>query len=142
MATSRIYGWNDSSSSDSSVNSQENEPSRLLRIRVIAGHDLAKKDIFGASDPYVRIDLMRNEAETGNNNREEENVIDSVYTKTKKKTLNPKWDEEFIFRVKPSHHKLVLQVFDENRLLSRGGNRRAETGQTSRGEASAKVRYQ
>lgn len=63
--------------------------------------------------------------------------IDSVLTKTKKKTLNPVWNEEFVFRVsnrefaplykysirnryprqvKPSEHKLVLQVFDENRL--------------------------
>lgn len=42
--------------------------------------------------------------------------IDSVLTKTKKKTLNPVWNEEFVFRVKPSEHKLVFQVFDENRL--------------------------
>ncbi|EAT46304.1 AAEL002536-PA, partial [Aedes aegypti] len=78
-----------------------------LRIKVIAGHQLAKKDIFGASDPYVRIDLN---TITGDEN------IDSVLTKTKKKTLNPKWNEEFIFRVKPNEHKLVFQVFDENRL--------------------------
>jgi C2 domain len=31
-------------------------------------------------------------------------------------TLEPHWNEEFIFRVKPAEHKLVLQVFDENRL--------------------------
>lgn len=31
-------------------------------------------------------------------------------------TLNPKWEEEFIFRVKPTEHKLVMEVFDENRL--------------------------
>lgn len=31
-------------------------------------------------------------------------------------TLNPIWNEEFIFKVKPTEHKLVLQVFDENRL--------------------------
>lgn len=31
-------------------------------------------------------------------------------------TLNPKWDEEFLFRVKPTDHKLLLEVFDENRL--------------------------
>lgn len=43
-------------------------------------------------------------------------IIDSVLTKTKKKTLHPQWNEEFIFRVKPHEHKLVLQVFDENRL--------------------------
>lgn len=33
-----------------------------------------------------------------------------------KQTLNPVWNEEFIFKVKASEHKLVLQVFDENRL--------------------------
>ncbi|XP_050519993.1 E3 ubiquitin-protein ligase Nedd-4-like isoform X2 [Daktulosphaira vitifoliae] len=79
----------------------------LLRLRVIAGHSLAKKDIFGASDPYVRIELN---TIVGNVS------VDSVLTKTKKKTLNPVWNEEFIFRVRPHEHKLVLQVFDENRL--------------------------
>ena len=39
-----------------------------------------------------------------------EEVIDSVLTKTKKRTLNPRWDEEFLFRLKPSEHKLVLEV--------------------------------
>lgn len=43
-------------------------------------------------------------------------MIDSVYTKTKKRTLNPNWDEEFIFRVRPGQHRLSLEVFDENRL--------------------------
>ena len=43
-------------------------------------------------------------------------VIDSVLTKTKKRTLNPRWEEEFLFRVKPADHKLVMEVFDENRL--------------------------
>ncbi|XP_055708145.1 E3 ubiquitin-protein ligase Nedd-4 isoform X2 [Phlebotomus papatasi] len=83
------------------------EGTSQIRIKVIAGHTLAKKDIFGASDPYVRIDLN---TINGNVN------IDSVLTKTKKKTLNPKWNEEFVFRVKPGEHKLVFQVFDENRL--------------------------
>ncbi|XP_022174853.1 E3 ubiquitin-protein ligase NEDD4 isoform X1 [Myzus persicae] len=79
----------------------------LLRLRVVAGHSLAKKDIFGASDPYVKIELN---TIVGNV------AIDSVLTKTKKKTLNPVWNEEFVFRVRPHEHKLVLQVFDENRL--------------------------
>ncbi|KMZ00264.1 E3 ubiquitin-protein ligase Nedd-4 isoform X16 [Drosophila simulans] len=78
-----------------------------LRIVVLTGQSLAKKDIFGASDPYVRIDLNTINGDIN---------IDSVLTKTKKKTLNPTWNEEFIFRVKPSEHKLVFQVFDENRL--------------------------
>ena len=83
------------------------ERTKLLKLKVIAGHNLAKKDIFGASDPYLRIDLVTKNGEE---------VEDSVLTKTKKRTLNPKWEEEFIFRVKPNEHKLVLEVFDENRL--------------------------
>lgn len=62
---------------------------------------------MGYSDPYVRVDL---------NTINGDETVDSFLTKTKKKTLNPTWDEEFVFRVKPAEHKLVLQVFDENRL--------------------------
>ncbi|XP_072379410.1 E3 ubiquitin-protein ligase Nedd-4 isoform X3 [Diabrotica undecimpunctata] len=83
------------------------EPTSKLRLRVICAKNLMKKDIFGASDPYVRIDL---------NSVNGDETIDSVLTKTKKRTLSPEWNEEFIFRVKPGEHKLVLQVFDENRL--------------------------
>lgn len=49
---------------------------RLLRLRVIGGHDLAKKDIFGACDPLVKIDLVPNDGDI---------AIDTVYTQTKKK---------------------------------------------------------
>lgn len=86
------------------------EPTKLLRLKVIGGSGLAKKDIFGASDPYVKIELVNITTQGG------DDTIDSVLTRTKKKTLNPRWDEEFIFRVKPAEHKLVLEVFDENRL--------------------------
>ncbi|XP_049280679.1 E3 ubiquitin-protein ligase Nedd-4-like isoform X3 [Anopheles funestus] len=78
-----------------------------LRIKVVAGLQLAKKDIFGASDPYVRIDVNQINGDA---------TVLSKFTKTKKRTLNPKWNEEFILRVKPTEQKLVLQVFDENRL--------------------------
>jgi E3 ubiquitin-protein ligase NEDD4 len=102
MPGSRIYGFNPRTTG--SQHSQQE--TKLLRLKVIAGHGLARKDIFGASDPYVRIDLSTIEDE----------AIDSVLTKTKKRTLNPTWDEEFIFRVLPAEQKLVIQVFDENRL--------------------------
>lgn len=99
MAESRIVGYMPPSGSS--------DRTKILRLKVIPADNLAKKDIFGASDPYVRIDLV------SNNNDE---VIDSVLTKTKKRTLNPRWEEEFLFRVKPADHKLVMEVFDENRL--------------------------
>ncbi|KQS44040.1 E3 ubiquitin-protein ligase Nedd-4 isoform X9 [Drosophila erecta] len=95
----QIHGYNNSDN--------DTGDSCHLRIVVLSGQSLAKKDIFGASDPYVRIDLNTINGDIN---------IDSVLTKTKKKTLNPIWNEEFIFRVKPSEHKLVFQVFDENRL--------------------------
>ncbi|XP_017111851.1 E3 ubiquitin-protein ligase Nedd-4 isoform X14 [Drosophila elegans] len=95
----QIHGYNNSDN--------DSGDSCHLRIVVLSGQSLAKKDIFGASDPYVRIDLNTINGDIN---------IDSVLTKTKKKTLNPAWNEEFIFRVKPSEHKLVFQVFDENRL--------------------------
>uniref|UniRef100_A0A1W7RA52 E3 ubiquitin-protein ligase n=1 Tax=Hadrurus spadix TaxID=141984 RepID=A0A1W7RA52_9SCOR len=107
MADSRIYGWNSNLHGQNEELGEDDEPGRLLRLKIIAGHNLAKKDIFGASDPYVHIDLV--------NSRNEE-VIDSIHTKTKKKTLNPRWEEEFIFMVKPHHHRMVMEVFDENRL--------------------------
>ena len=55
---------------------QNDGESSQIRIRVIAGKSLAKKDIFGASDPYVRMDLNTINGDVN---------IDSVLTKTKKK---------------------------------------------------------
>ena len=97
----RLHGW---MPPNLQLNSSDN--ARLLKLFVFSGHNLAKKDIFGASDPYVRIDLLKSDR----------TVIDSVYTKTKKKTLNPEWNEEFLFRVNPSSHWILIEVFDENRL--------------------------
>jgi len=99
MSDPRIVGYLPPSGSS--------ERTKILRLKVISADNLAKKDIFGASDPYVRIDLVTCRGDE---------VIDSVLTKTKKRTLNPRWDEEFLFRLKPAEHKLVLEVFDENRL--------------------------
>ncbi|XP_073671886.1 E3 ubiquitin-protein ligase NEDD4 isoform X2 [Paramisgurnus dabryanus] len=102
------------------LEADENE-SRILRVKVIAGIGLAKKDILGASDPYTRISLydpMNGE-------------ITSLQTKTIKKTLDPKWNEEFFFRVHPRKHRLLLEVFDENRLVNGNGGCRKSTVQIS-----------
>ncbi|KAM4634268.1 E3 ubiquitin-protein ligase NEDD4-like isoform 2-T2 [Polymixia lowei] len=87
--------------------SEDEHETRVLRVKVIAGIDLAKKDIIGASDPYVKLSLY-----VADENKE----LALVQTKTIKKTLNPKWNEEFYFRVSPQNHRLLFEVFDENRL--------------------------
>ena len=73
---------NGASGSNQQQQNSSDSPVRLLRLRLIAGHNLAKKDIFGASDPYVRIDLIR---------QDNNNVIDSAYTKTKKRVCDKFW---------------------------------------------------
>ncbi|XP_052891587.1 E3 ubiquitin-protein ligase Nedd-4 isoform X2 [Anopheles moucheti] len=87
------------------------EDACYVRIKVLGASGLAKKDIFGYSDPYVKIEQN---TITGDVN------VDHMVTKTKRRTLNPVWNEEFVFRVKPNEHKLVFQVYDENRLTRDG----------------------
>lgn len=93
----------------------DEEASRILKVKVVAGIGLAKKDLLGARcqetssvthDPYTRLSLY--DPINGE--------ITSLQTKTIKKTLDPKWNEEFYFRVDPGKHRLLFEVFDENRL--------------------------
>ncbi|XP_018110947.1 E3 ubiquitin-protein ligase NEDD4 isoform X3 [Xenopus laevis] len=84
----------------------EEEGARILRVKVIAGIGLAKKDILGASDPYVKLTVY----DPANG------ILSTAQTKTVRKTLNPKWNEEVLFRVYPQKHRLLFEVFDENRL--------------------------
>ncbi|XP_065821331.1 E3 ubiquitin-protein ligase NEDD4-like isoform X13 [Labrus bergylta] len=91
--------------------SEDENETRVLRVKVIAGIDLAKKDIIGASDPYVKLSLY-----VADENRELALVQTKTIKKVGRKTLNPKWNEEFYFRVCPLNHRLLFEVFDENRL--------------------------
>ncbi|CAK8678232.1 unnamed protein product [Clavelina lepadiformis] len=86
---------------------------RLVRIQVLSGHSLAKKDIFGASDPYVTVSLYKPKRSGAGHISK---IYASVNTKTKKKTLNPVWNEQFTFRVIPRENRILFEVFDENRL--------------------------
>ncbi|KAJ7311328.1 hypothetical protein JRQ81_006944 [Phrynocephalus forsythii] len=82
------------------------ENTRVVRLKIVAGIGLAKKDLLGASDRYVKMTVYASG----------DRILTSVQTKTVKKTLNPKWNEEFLFRVHPQKHRILLEVFDENRL--------------------------
>uniref|UniRef100_A0A8C3CPZ7 E3 ubiquitin-protein ligase n=1 Tax=Cairina moschata TaxID=8855 RepID=A0A8C3CPZ7_CAIMO len=82
------------------------ENTRIVRVKVIAGIGLAKKDILGASDPYVKVTVY--DPVTG--------VLSSVQTKTIRKvsilvcagTENPSMERPYTFRdfvLHPRSHK-------------------------------------
>jgi len=61
---------------------------------------LKKKDLLGASDPYVKLTLT-------------EDNLTSKKTTVKHKNLNPEWNEEFSLVVKdPETQALEFQVYD------------------------------
>ena len=69
-------------------------------MRVVKAMKLRKKDLLGASDPYVKLKLT-------------EDKLPSKKTTVKHKNLNPEWNEEFDIVVKdPQTQALELNVFD------------------------------
>ncbi|MED6131698.1 hypothetical protein PIB30_012137 [Stylosanthes scabra] len=70
-----------------------------LVVRVIEAKNLPPTDLNGLSDPYVRLQLGKQRHKT----------------KVIKKCLNPRWDEEFSFRVDDLNEELVPMslVFEE-----------------------------
>jgi E3 ubiquitin-protein ligase NEDD4 len=77
-----------------------------LHCLVVGAGRLAKKDLFGLCDPYAKITL-----------RSGTKSLASFQTKTKKRTLNPSWNELFVFdKVVPEESVLMLEVFDEHRI--------------------------
>jgi E3 ubiquitin-protein ligase NEDD4 len=85
---------------------------RLLHINVKRAIDLQRRDFLGGSgDPYVKISLQTRE------NRN--SIIDVVRTRTVPKTLNPVWNQDFIFRVDPHKHRLGFEIYDQNKLVCR-----------------------
>nr|KJB12152.1 hypothetical protein B456_002G003300 [Gossypium raimondii] len=75
-------------------------PVGLLHVKVIRALKLQKKDLLGASDPYVKIKLT-------------DSKLPSKQTTVKMKNLNPEWNEDFNFTVKdPLTQILKLHVID------------------------------
>ncbi|XP_051139426.1 synaptotagmin-2 [Andrographis paniculata] len=76
------------------------KPVGILHVKVVRAIKLKKKDLLGASDPYVKVNLT-------------EDKLPSKKTTVKYKNLNPEWDEEFTFVVKdPEGQVLELTVYD------------------------------
>ncbi|KAK4429401.1 Synaptotagmin-2 [Sesamum alatum] len=76
------------------------KPVGILHVNVVRAMKLRKKDLLGASDPYVKLKLS-------------EDKLPSKKTTVKHKNLNPEWNEEFTFVVKdPEAQTLELVVYD------------------------------
>ncbi|XP_052484757.1 synaptotagmin-2 isoform X1 [Gossypium raimondii] len=83
-------------------------PVGLLHVKVIRALKLQKKDLLGASDPYVKIKLT-------------DSKLPSKQTTVKMKNLNPEWNEDFNFTVKdPLTQILKLHVIDWEQVSFHG----------------------
>ena len=75
-------------------------PVGILNVKVVRAMKLKKKDLLGASDPYVKLKLT-------------EDKMPSKKTTVKHKNLNPEWNEDFNLTVKdPESQVLEFQVYD------------------------------
>ncbi|KAL6982666.1 Synaptotagmin-2 [Sarracenia purpurea var. burkii] len=75
-------------------------PVGILNVKVLRAMKLKKKDLLGASDPFVKLKLT-------------EDKLPSKKTTVKHKNLNPEWNEEFNLVVKdPESQALEIHVYD------------------------------
>ncbi|WVZ03786.1 hypothetical protein V8G54_024592 [Vigna mungo] len=75
-------------------------PVGILHVKVLQAMKLKKKDLLGASDPYVKLKLT-------------DDKLPSKKTTVKHKNLNPEWNEEFNMIVKdPDSQVLEVNVYD------------------------------
>nr|CAD7395384.1 unnamed protein product [Timema poppensis] len=73
-------------------------PAGILTIRLIEAHDLQARDFSGTADPYAKIRLLPDRT----------NIWQ---TRIHKRTLNPVFDEDFVFEVRPATlGRRVLEV--------------------------------
>jgi len=76
-------------------------------VKVIRATDLPVMDLFGLTDPFVKCCLLPDRKR-------------KLETKVKRRTLNPHWNEQFMFQglsiEKIKHRILSLQVYDFDRF--------------------------
>lgn len=73
-----------------------------LLVRVIEAKNIPALDPNGFSDPYVKLQLGRQR----------------FRSKVVKKSLNPSWCEEFIFKVDDLKEELLISVLDEDKYFN------------------------
>lgn len=90
-----------------------------LIVLIDSAENLAKKDFFGLSDPYVKMSfrgplgVFPYFTSFGN-----DPVPDYYKTKTIPKTLNPSWKHSFTFAVSGTEGTIIFDCYDENILIS------------------------
>lgn len=83
----------------------ERKPVGILHVKVVRAHKLLKMDLFGTSDPYVKLSL------TGEK-------LPAKKTTIKMNNLNPEWNEKFKFIVTdPNTQVLHLEVYDWDKVF-------------------------
>ena len=84
-------------------------------LQIISASDLMKKDLFGASDPYVRVFAVYHSPNG------ETRKTEVAKTRTIKNNLNPDWSEGFTVTINTDLDYILdfflLEVWDENRLI-------------------------
>ncbi|RIA90263.1 C2 domain-containing protein [Glomus cerebriforme] len=73
----------------------------VLRVTIVEARHLKDTDIFGKSDPYVKLILDKHNVQS---------------TKPKSNNLNPTYNEQFIFNIN-GQRKLAVQVWDKDTIL-------------------------
>jgi len=79
----------------------ERVPIGLLRVNVISAKNLPRMDLIGSSDPYVVLKLGTR-------------VPQESKTKVITNTLNPCWEENFVFEVTNATSVLRVEVWDDD----------------------------
>lgn len=76
----------------------------ILTIRLIEAQDLQPKDFSGTADPYAKVRLLPDTTKTN-----------MWQTRIHKRTLNPVFDEDFVFEVRPAiigRKTLEINLYD------------------------------
>lgn len=81
------------------------QPVGILHVKVLRAMKLKKKDVMGASDPYVKVKLT-------------EDKLPLKKTIVKHKNLNPEWNQDFNMVVKdPQSQAIKFTVFDWEQVI-------------------------